>query len=203
LVCQYEIKAKSLGMSLYSRRCLPILPPLLMISFAHVFLSVVCLFVGGYVFLRPKGTQLHRWLGRVYAISMICLNVAALGIYHLTGHFNLFHMTAILSLILVLTGWAQVLFRHRLRNWFYRHYVYMCWSYVALLAAACNEAFVRLAPLKEIVHRDGNWVIIAAQVVLLAAAALLIKRNREGMQLRYRTVPVQDSESFLKEKRPD
>lgn len=91
---------------------------------------------------------------------MIGLNVAALPIHNLTGHFNLFHLTAILSLALVLTGWAQVLFRKHLRNWLYRHYTYMCWSYFALIAAAFNEGFVRLAPLKSLVRRNGNWVII-------------------------------------------
>jgi hypothetical protein len=94
---------------------------------------------------------------------MLVLNAAALGIYHLTGHFNFFHVTAILSSFLVFTGWAQVIFRRRLDNWVYRHYMYMCWSYVALVAAAFNEAFVRLAPLKHLVELDGNWVILATQ----------------------------------------
>jgi hypothetical protein len=112
---------------------------------------------------------------------MVGLNAAALGIYNLTGHFNLFHFTAILSLVLVLVGWAQVIYRKRLQRWLYRHYTYMCWSYVALVAAAFNEGFVRLPPLKAVVSRCGNWVIIATQVVLICVSALLINGSRESI----------------------
>lgn len=165
-----------------------------MIPFAHIFFSVLCLLVGAFIFLRPKATRWHRWAGRLYTTSMLMLNFTALGIYHLTGRFNLFHLTAILSLFLVLTGWAQVIFRRRLRNWLYRHYVYMCWSYVALVAAAFNESFVRLAPLKALVQHNGNWVIIATQAVLVCAAALLINRKRSTLLARFRVgnVPVEE-----------
>jgi hypothetical protein len=118
---------------------------------------------------------------------MVLLNAAALGIYNLTGHFNLFHLTAILSLVLVLVGWSQVIYRKRLRRWLYRHYMYMCWSYVALVAAAFNEGFVRLSPLKAVVRRRGNWVIIATQVVLVCVSAWLINRSRKSILARYGT----------------
>jgi hypothetical protein len=116
---------------------------------------------------------------------MLALNFSALAIYNLTGHFNFFHFTALLSLAMVLTGWAQVLFRRRLRNWLYRHYIYMCWSYVALIAAALNEGFVRLSPLKAFVRHTGNWTIIASQVLLLGTAALLINRRKPKLLARY------------------
>jgi uncharacterized membrane protein len=156
-----------------------------MLSNAHIVLSIVSLVLGAFVLLNTKGTRQHRWVGAVYCISMAGLNVAAFGIYNLTGHFNLFHFTAILSLAMVVVGWAQVLFRRRLHNWLYRHYVYMCWSYVALVAASFNEGFVRLTPLKVLVHRTGNWIIIITQIVLLCAAALFIQRRKAQMLTRY------------------
>jgi uncharacterized membrane protein len=156
-----------------------------MLPGVHIAFSVASLVLGAFVLLNIKGTRLHRWVGTCYCASMVGLNLAAVGIYNLTGHFNLFHFTAILSLATVLVGWSQVLFRHRLRNWFYRHYVYMCWSYAALIAASVNEGFVRLAPLKALVHSTGNWVIIVAQVVLLCAAALFINRSKAQMVARY------------------
>jgi hypothetical protein len=116
---------------------------------------------------------------------MLLQNFAALGIYNLTGRFNFFHLTAFLSIAMVVMGWAQVLFRRRLRNWLYRHYIYMCWSYVALVAAAFNEGFVRLPPLKALVGHTGNWLIIATQVVLLSIAALLINRSKPKLLARY------------------
>jgi uncharacterized membrane protein len=152
-----------------------------MLSLVHVGLSVVCLIIGAVIFFRPKADEWHRRMGKVYALSMIGLNVAGLGIYHLTGHFNLFHFTAILNLALVLIGWFQVILRRRLRRWLYRHYVYMCWSYTALVAAAINESFVRISPLKELVRQAGNWVIIVTQVILILVAAIVIKRNQGRM----------------------
>jgi uncharacterized membrane protein len=152
-----------------------------MVSLSHIVLSVISLVVGAFIFFTPKGTALHKRAGKIYSLAMIGVNACALAIYHLTGHFNLFHLTAILSLVLVVIGWAQVIFRRRLRNWLYRHYVYMCWSYMALVAAALNEGFVRLAPLKAIVRQDGNWVIIAAQAVLISSTAVLVKRNKQRM----------------------
>jgi uncharacterized membrane protein len=156
-----------------------------MIALVHIVLSVASLIIGAIVLLKPKGTASHRLAGKLYCISMIGLNLAALDIYHLTGHFNLFHLTAILSLVLVLTGWAQFLFRHRLRNWLNRHYDYMCWSYVALVAAAFNESFVRLSPLKALVRHTGNWVILATQAVLVCISALIITRKKRILLAHY------------------
>lgn len=155
------------------------------LSFTHITLSIVCLVVGALIFLRRKRTRWHRAAGKVYSVSMVGLNAAALGIYNLTGHFNLFHLTAILSLVLVLVGWSQVIYRKRLRRWLYRHYTYMCWSYVSLVAAAFNEGFVRLPPLKAVVSQYGNWVIIATQAALICASALLINGRRERVFARY------------------
>lgn len=126
----------------------------------------------------PKATRPHRALGNVYVISMVLLNITALCIYRLTGHFNLFHLFAILSLVMVLIGWSQVAFRRRFRRWFYRHYTYMCWSYASLVAATSNEAFVRIPALKTVVQRNGNWVILAAQVVILGLCAVLLRINK-------------------------
>jgi uncharacterized membrane protein len=156
-----------------------------MISIAHIAFSIGSLVLGAFILLNTKGTQLHRWAGRAYCASMLGLNIAALGIYNLTGHFNFFHFTAILSLVMVFTGWVQVLLRRRLRNWLYRHYIYMSWSYVALVAAAVNEGFVRLNPLKSLVRQTGNWLIIVTQIVLLCIAAIFINRKKADMLARF------------------
>lgn len=150
----------------------------------HIALAVCSLILGTLVFLNPKGNRRHRLLGVLYSLSMLGMNFTALGIYHITGRFNLFHLTALISLAMVVTGWTQVL-RRRRRNWLYRHYIYMCWSYAALVAAAFNEGFVRLAPLKSLVHNYGNWIIIATQIILLIAAALIINRSKPAMLKRY------------------
>jgi hypothetical protein len=116
---------------------------------------------------------------------MIALNVSALCIYNLTGRFNLFHLFAILSLMMVLVGWTQVVFRRHFRRWFYRHYTYMCWSYAGLVAATSNEAFVRVPVLKMLVQRHGAWLILGTQALILAACALLLKRNQAHLHHEY------------------
>jgi hypothetical protein len=53
------------------------------------------------------------------------------------------------------------------------------------VVASFNEGFVRLAWLKGLVHRAGNWIIIVTQVILLCAAAFVINRRKEQMLTRY------------------
>src|SRR5258708_10591109 len=127
-----------------------------MLSLVHTVCGVGCLVLGAFVFFTVKGTRFHRTVGTAYVLAMIALNVTALCIYHLTGRFNLFHLFAVLSLLMVLIGWAQVAFRRYLQRWFYRHYTYMCWSYAGLVAATSNEAFVRVPVLKALVQRIRN-----------------------------------------------
>jgi uncharacterized membrane protein len=155
------------------------------LSIFHTFSGVACLVLGAFVFFNVKGTRRHRIVGGAYVFTMLVLNLTALCIYHLTGRFNLFHVFAILSLAMVSVGWAQVLYRHRLRRWFYRHYTYMSWSYAGLLAATCNEAFVRVPALNGIVKSTGNWIILATQALLLGLCAILLRRNKARLHNKY------------------
>jgi uncharacterized membrane protein len=141
--------------------------------------------LGAVVFFNVKGTRWHRTVGTVYVLAMLAVNVTALCIYHLTGRFNLFHLFAVLSLLMVLIGWSQVIFRRYFHRWFYRHYTYMCWSYAGLVAATSNEAFVRVPALKALVHRTGNWLILATQVLILGLCAVLLRRNQTRLQQKY------------------
>jgi hypothetical protein len=112
--------------------------------------------------------------GWAYVASMACLNVSALGLYHLTGGFNIFHALALVSLAMVAGGVIQVLGRRRWRRWLWRHYQYMAWSYVGLLAASCNEAFVRAAPLRRLTDRTTAALPSLVMGLLVAACAVVI-----------------------------
>ena len=120
-------------------------------------------------------------IGWAYVISMLCLNVSAMAIYNLTGRFNLFHALALVSLVMVLAGVAQVVYRGRIRNWLWRHYQYMCWSYVGLLAATCNEAFVRVPPLGRVNTSVGSWLPVLASALIVIAAAVAIVANQRRL----------------------
>jgi uncharacterized membrane protein len=156
-----------------------------MLAVFHTLCGTACLVLGAIVLLNTKATRLHRYLGTTYVLAMVAVNVTALCIYHLTGHVNLFHLFAILSLLMVLIGWSQVLFRRRFRRWLYRHYTYMSWSYAGLVAATANEAFVRVPALKGLVQRTGNWIILATQCVILGYCAFLLSRNKNRLQQKY------------------
>jgi len=108
----------------------------------HVWAALVALPSGLAVVLLRKGGALHRCIGLVYVFAMLALNLAALAIYHLTGHFDLFHGFAILSLIFTLLGLTMPIFRPS--NWRLRHARWMSWSVLSLLGAALNEAAIRL-----------------------------------------------------------
>jgi hypothetical protein len=123
---------------------------------------------------------------------MACLNGSALGLYHLTGGFNTFHALALISLATVAAGVAQALGRRRWRNWLWRHYQYMAWSYVALLAATCNEAFVRVPPLQRLAAGT------TAPLPLLGTAAVVVLSGVVifGMQRRLLARYTETTEEF-------
>src|ERR1043166_546846 len=111
---------------------------------AHYAAALAALALGLVVLVERKGTASHRVIGCGYVAAMILLNVTALGVYRLTGRFGPFHALALVSLATVIAGVA-IVWRRR-ANWLRRHYYFMAWSYVGLLAAACAEAVTR-APL--------------------------------------------------------
>lgn len=108
----------------------------------HLIAALTALPAGAVTVLAPKGGGLHRMLGIVYAFSMLLLCISALMLYNLTGHFGLFHVFAILALFYTLAGLASAVLRFK--GWLAWHVQWMTWSYLSLLAAALNEALIRL-----------------------------------------------------------
>lgn len=117
---------------------------------------------------------------------MSCLNLSAFAIYNLTGGFNIFHLLAGISLAMLSVGLAQVLARRRWRKWLWRHYQYMSWSYVGLLATTCNEAFVRIPALQQLTAMSSTALPLFVMAVLVAACALVIFAKQRRTLDRYR-----------------
>jgi hypothetical protein len=116
---------------------------------------------------------------------MSVVNLTALCIYRLTGRFNLFHALAIVILVMVAIGLAQVAGRRRPRRWAWRHYQYMSWSYVGLLAATSNEAFIRTPALVRLTERSTPALPLIATAGLVAACAVVIFRRQRTILARY------------------
>jgi uncharacterized membrane protein len=146
----------------------------------HTGCGVLALVLGAGIFLATKGTGAHVRAGWAYVASMACLNGSALGLYHLTGGFNVFHALALFSLAMVAGGVIQVLGRRRWPKWMWRHYQYMAWSYVGLLAATCNEAFVRVPALQRLAVGGLAPLPLlgTAAVVVLSGAVIFGMRRR-------------------------
>ncbi len=155
-----------------------------MLGILHSACGVLALVLGGWIFLTRKGTRTHVRVGWVYVASMACLNGTALALYNLTGGFNAFHALALFSLATVAAGVAQALGRRRWRKWLWRHYQYMAWSYVGLLAATVNEAFVRAPPLRQLAASTAAplallvmaCVVVASGVVIFALQRRVLRR---------------------------
>jgi uncharacterized membrane protein len=112
------------------------------IAILHVATALAALGSGLFVILWRKGRAVHRLMGLVYVFTMLMTNISALMIYRLNGHFNLFHVFALLSLFYTLIGLALPILRRG--NWLSLHVQWMSWSYLSLLAAALNEVIIRL-----------------------------------------------------------
>jgi hypothetical protein len=122
---------------------------------------------------------------------MLGLNLSALAIYRLTGHFGTFHVLALSSLATLAAGLLPVLLRRPRRYWLEWHYFGVGMAYAGLIAAFINELLVRVPFLRPIVianafdqaaigriFRVGG---ILGQIATLLCIALLVWRHRSVM----------------------
>src|SRR5215216_5494556 len=114
------------------------------ISGFHIGTAISALIFGLCVFFTRKGSRLHKQFGYAYVFNMLGLNISALLIYRLTGHFGPFHAAAFASLLTLSAGFIPVYLRLPYGRWLELHYEFMNWSYVGLVAAGVSEALTRL-----------------------------------------------------------
>ena len=151
----------------------------------HLVTSLLALAAGAWVLLRPKGTAIHRRIGWVYAASMLALNGSALLIYRLTGTFGPFHVAALVSLLTLLAGVVSA-WRRRPgdRSWLPRHYFFMTYSYLGLVAAAVAETATRFPALQAVAGgpTPAFWsVVVIASVAVFVIGIRMIRRRAESI----------------------
>lgn len=157
-----------------------------LLGYFHTGCGVLALLLGAWIILTEKGTRRHILAGWAYVVCMAFLNLSSLCLYNLTGSFNVFHFLAILSLVMVGIGISQVV--RRRSRWLWRHYQYMTWSYVGLLAATCNEAFVRVPPLQHLTERNGQSLPLLAMTAIVVLSGVVIFAMQERVLARYKRV---------------
>jgi len=115
--------------------------PISSLGAAHVAAALAALVFGALVLLMRKGTSLHRAMGMAYTVAMVALNVAALLIYRINGHFGPFHVLALVTLVTIGLGIKAIVARPRRLA---RHYQMMSFSYLGLLSAATTQLLLNL-----------------------------------------------------------
>jgi uncharacterized membrane protein len=144
----------------------------------HTSMAMAALLFGAFVFPMTKGTRLHKVLGYLYAATLLATNVTAFGLYHLTGHFGMFHAAAIVSFLTLIAALIPVITRRPRKSWLTLHYKYTSWSYVGLLAAAVSEAAVRLP------HAPFWPAVAVGSAIFFGLGGWLIARMKDRTVIR-------------------
>lgn len=117
------------------------------IGWVHLVFGLLSLITGTIVIFTRKGNRVsHRFWGYFYLFSMVSTNVTALIIYELTGRFNMFHWSALASLIVMSMGMLPIFTRkpRAHRAWIPRHAHFMAGSYLGVVLATAAEITSRL-----------------------------------------------------------
>ncbi len=126
-------------------------------------------------------------MGWVYAVAMLSLNISALWIFRLTGTFGPFHVAAVISLATLVAGVSAAMRRKRGgRGWLRRHYSFMSWSYLGLVAAAIAEVATRVPAVRAIAGGPtmAFWstVVVASCAVFVLGATMIRRREKDVLR---------------------
>ncbi len=144
----------------------------------HFGSALLAMAFGAIVVLKEKGTKFHVQAGYAYTAMMLVLNITALMIYQLFGHFGPFHYAALISLASLFGGIIPAYLKKPEKTWLEFHYEFMNWSIIGLYAAFWSETFSRFF------RFAGFWVLVATGTAMTVAigAYILKKRKKEILQ---------------------
>lgn len=145
----------------------------------HSVLAVFCIVVGLLQLLRPKRGAGHRARGYAFVYAMLVADAAAMLIYRFTGQFNFFHAAAIVNFVYIVLAIVPLLQSPRPANWRLRHYYFIAWSYVALIAAAATELAIHAGH----IARGQIWIVatLASTVATLIGYVLIGRYRPDGI----------------------
>ncbi len=156
------------------------------VGWIHFVGAQAALFVGLTVFVFPKGTSRHRWLGLGYVVLMLSLNVSALSL-HREDFFGPFHVLAVLSLATVCVGIGLMVLTRRPPPIVAVHAYLMSWSYAGLVAAGIGQLATQIG----LGGGSAVWLMILA--TLLAGGILIHTRIPRTLDSHFSRAPIADS----------
>jgi len=142
----------------------------------HAALAILCIAAGLIQFLRPKRGAGHRARGYFYVYAMLVSDGTTLLLYRFNGHFNAFHVAAIVNFALIVLAIVPLLRTPRPANWRTTHYYFIAWSYVSLMSAAAINIAIRLLPLTT--REQVGLTALVVSVVTMAIAYVVIAKHR-------------------------
>jgi uncharacterized membrane protein len=164
-------RAETASMSLQ-----PLLDAPLAVQF-HVATVIPAAILGAFIFLRPKGTAIHRLLGKIWVVLMIGTSVSTFFIHELRMFYG-FSPIHLLS-IFTIYGCLQSVYFAR-RGEIRRHMRIMQSVYLGSIVIAGGFTFVPGRIMHEIVFGDGKpgFVVFFAGVLVFALLFLTVFRQR-------------------------
>lgn len=142
----------------------------------HTLGATLAILIGALVIFGVKGTQRHRYFGRVYVYTMLATNILSFGVYHFdiasfvplragAGVFGLFHWESVFTLFFLLLGWFAATRQHR-AVFAYLHPVSMLVTYYMLIGGLVNELLVRVAFIRDFAMANAHGARNPAQTPL-------------------------------------
>lgn len=142
----------------------------------HAALALLCLVAGLVQFLRPKRGAGHRARGYLYVYAMLVADAASLLVYRFTGHFNVFHLAAIVNFTLIVLAIVPMLRTPRPSNWRRTHYYFIAWSYVSPVSAGLTNIAARLLPVTT--REQVGLIALVVSLMTMTIASILIRKHQ-------------------------
>jgi uncharacterized membrane protein len=143
----------------------------------HTAAASVGIVTGATQVIRTTRGAFHRRLGYVYIGAMTIADLTVLGVYRFTGSFNFFHGLALFNLFSMAMALRPMLMKPRPFQWKINHYMWICWSYVGLLAAGVTEFLLRVPKV--------NWVTstLVGSFGVMIVGGMIVMRLRPKPRL--------------------
>jgi uncharacterized membrane protein len=153
-----------------------VIPHLTLFGSIHAALAGFGIVAGAIQFMLSKGGPIHRATGYAYVYAMLVADATAMLVYRFNGHFNPFHVGAIVNFICIVLAIVPLLLSPRPARWRTMHYHFIAWSYVSLISAAATEITARSG---WVTTRDRiGLAALVLSLVTMAIAHVVIRKNR-------------------------